>query len=512
LSQARGSPMVQPGSTGVWFKPQRALGRWSVLALIALLCSAAVAFQVVRNRRLRLELNEAREALNAKRYGLARQRLERLAERWTNDGEVFLLLGNCELATGRRDDVLVTWSKVPPSSAFFGRAAFSRAGRLTEGGRYGPAEDLLIEALSDRALANRLELELALIRLYRCEGRFEDTRRVMRGAWSRAANPVGLLKELWSIDLTAKPVELLKSSLAVADKDDDRVWLGWANLAILTGHFPIASAWLDRCLAQHPDDRSIWQARLNLAFATGDSGSFLRAAAHVRADSVETSDLLAYRAFLAARLDMPTEEERALGALIEHEPGNTAALERLAVLKLQVGRSIEAGDLRGRKAEIDRIHDRLRAIFLDGGDLNRRAALLAELMAKLGRSFDSEAWAIVAEARLGDRIPKVSRSKSSTFSPLPASLTGRADALSASFGIRPELELAAGTTLADRLADLQPPARSLASNTPIGRGGYGDGNSSKASVEFVDDAEKSGLRFVFDNGKTSQCLLPETMS
>jgi enediyne biosynthesis protein E4 len=504
--------MLQAGGSAVLLKPKRFRGWFIRLALVVLVCSATAAFQVVRHRSLLFELTQAREALNAKRYGVARQRLSRLAERWTNGGEVLLLLGNCELAMGRRDNALAAWAKVPPSSEFFGSAAFSRAVHLTEAGRYRPAEDLLLETLSDRTVANRLELELALIRLYRNEGRFDSARRVMRGAWSRAANPVGLLKELWSVDFTAKPVELLKSSLDAADRDDDRVWLGRANHAILSGHFADASVWLERCLTRRPYDGAVWQARLNLAVETGDTDGFLAAATHVLANSSDTPGLLTYRAFLAARLDVPIEEQRALSALIEHEPGNAVALERLAILMSQAGRSTEAGDLRRRKAEIDRIQDQLRTIFFDGRELNSRAALLADLTAKLGMRFDSEAWAIVAEARLHDPAPKRSGSKSKTFSPFSPPLTVRADALSASFGIRSERELGAGETLADRLADLRPASRVSVSKPAVGLGGNGNGFSTRASVEFVDAAETSGLRFVFDNGKTAQRLLPETMS
>ena len=46
------------------------------------------------------------------------------------------------------------------------------------------------------------------------------------------------------------------------------------------------------------------------------------------------------------------------------------------------------------------------------------------------------------------------------------------------------------------------------SKPTAGLGGHGDGVSTRPSVEFVDDAESSGLRFVFDNGKTVKCLLP----
>ena len=54
----------------------------------------------------RLELGLAREAMAANRFGLARRRLAHLAERWTDDGEVLVLLGECELVQGRREEAL----------------------------------------------------------------------------------------------------------------------------------------------------------------------------------------------------------------------------------------------------------------------------------------------------------------------------------------------------------------------------------------------------------------------
>ena len=93
-------------------------------------------------------------------------------------------------------------------------------------------------------------------------------------------------------------------------------------------------------------------------------------------------------------------------APIEHDPGNAVGLSGLRSCCSTSGRSRKAGDLRRRKAEIDRIQDQLRTIFFDGRELTSRAVLLADLTAKLGRRFDSEAWAIVAEARLHDPVPE----------------------------------------------------------------------------------------------------------
>ena len=264
--------MVQGGVTATVPNRRRRRRRlWIAVVLTSAIVVAVGLGLVIRYHALAVELDQARGALRAKRYGLARQRLIRLADRWTNNGEVLLLLGNCEHALGRRDAAVAAWSTVSSHSPFFGQAVSARAVQLIERGRYRPAEDLLLSASSNRAVTNDLQLESALIRLYQSEGRFDDAQRVMRGAWSRAANPVGLVKELWSIDHGPRPVELLRSSLDQADKDDDRVWLGRAYHAILTGRFADAPSWLARCLNRRPQDHAVWLAALKLAFESGDA-------------------------------------------------------------------------------------------------------------------------------------------------------------------------------------------------------------------------------------------------
>ena len=89
---------------------------------------------------------------------LASDRLSRLAERWTNDGEVFLLLGESELERSRKEPpdrrteaaawataALAAWAKVPTASPYFGRASLLAATHLINTGRYAPAEDVLHE-------------------------------------------------------------------------------------------------------------------------------------------------------------------------------------------------------------------------------------------------------------------------------------------------------------------------------------------------------------------------------
>ena len=166
-----------------------------------------------------------------------------------------MLLGNSEVALGKRDDALASLGQGAGFEPVFwqgrrrqGLSHGRRAAFIHRPNRYCSRH------LADPRLSGRYELELALIRVYRYQGRFHDIRPLMRASWCRAPQPALVLKELWGFDMAPKPVELLKKSLSTADKNDDRVWLGWANHAILTGQFAEARSWLERCLSRRPDD------------------------------------------------------------------------------------------------------------------------------------------------------------------------------------------------------------------------------------------------------------------
>src|SRR5262249_34984173 len=139
-------------------------------------------------------------------------------------------------------------------------------------GKYAPTEDVLLSALARSELAGpeRYEFERALSLLCRREGRQDDVRRVLRASWCRAPDPVGVLKELFLLDNSPIPAEALDLALSKADDQDDRVWLGRANLALLAGRHAEATEWLDRCLRSRPDHLAVWSARLELALAAND--------------------------------------------------------------------------------------------------------------------------------------------------------------------------------------------------------------------------------------------------
>ena len=236
-------------------KRRRVLGLWCAAGLVLLLAIGAAGALVVHRRSLRTQLGSSPCCAGSRPFGVASARLTRLAPDWTNDGEVFLLLGESELKRGHREEALAAWAKLPPSSPFFGQASARRATELINTGRYSSAEDVLLQALADPGRSPRYELQRALSRLYRFEGRFNDVRRVLRGSWSRSPSPAALLKELWNVDHSPMPVESWGLALEKADGDDDRVWLGRANVAILTGRFAEAAPLLDRCPAGGPTTR-----------------------------------------------------------------------------------------------------------------------------------------------------------------------------------------------------------------------------------------------------------------
>ena len=52
-------------------------------------------------------------SFGARRFGAARVRLARLAERWPGEGEVEYWLGACEMIEGHAEAALAAWGRVP---------------------------------------------------------------------------------------------------------------------------------------------------------------------------------------------------------------------------------------------------------------------------------------------------------------------------------------------------------------------------------------------------------------
>ncbi|WP_422927928.1 FG-GAP-like repeat-containing protein [Singulisphaera sp. PoT] len=451
---------------------------WLIFGLgLAVLTLAGGGYRHYTMKALRAELDRARADYEKGYPGLARQRLAELARSWPSNGEVLFQLGICEDATGRRENAVAAWSKVPRSSSFFARAVALRAEAYLDAGKYNEAEPILEEAYRETDL-DLGEIRRVLLRLYRYEGRTADVRKLVRESWPSSPDPIAVLKELWLIDNTPVPAEALATVLAKADPEDDRVWLGRANLATLTGRFDEAKQQLEACRKSRPDDAAVWRSELDYARAAGDVDAARLALPHLPAEVLSKSEVLAFRAWMAGRLGKPEQERAALLALLEHEPGNASAFDRLATASWDAGKADEAKQFRARKQVVDDAKNQYRALVLNEPKPAERAEDFAKLAATLGLRFDARAWShlnadLAAKTRLLDEW--------------------RAE----------ESVAARSETLAGEFADLLPAQ---------GQSSAKVANRAQAQPHFTDDAQAVGLQFNFDNGQTPLRQLPETMS
>jgi enediyne biosynthesis protein E4 len=457
---------------------------WLAAAGIATLVAAWGTARAVDSWRIQSILKQAKQRLDARSPVEARRLLADAASRWPREGEVEFLLGACEQALGRPGAAEAAWSRVPADSPFAGHAAMLRVRLLLERDRYAAAEELLPVALRASG-QHSIEARETLVSLFKLEGRFAEVRSLVQEGWDSYPDRFGLLRQLATLDsINPVPIEKIWPALEKAAEnspDDDRVWLGRANLAIRTGEFAKARRWLDDCLQRRPGDVAVWNSRLDLAVAMGDVAGAREVLGHPPPDGVPPEEVLALRAWSAARSGDPERERRALEELLEHAPGRVQAVERLGELELLAGRPESAARLRARKAELDRskIHYEI-LVTKPSAEAVGHCVEMARLAEVLGRSFEARAlWSVALKRSPGDREAR--------------------DALERLERAR---AVRAGPTLAGLLAELG------SVPSPVTRS---PGRLS-ATPAFTDDAETSGLRFRFENGATPARQIPETMS
>ena len=149
---------------------------------------------------------------------------------------------------------------------------------LNESGRLAEAERLVYAAAADRRNDKTAMLVLlvpvfsGLGRLNEAKGLIEDRWEHLNahdeGRWSRRSICCVCTS---SSTLNATPIESQRAFVDQAARrapEDDRVWLGRANLAIRTGECDEAGRWLDACQQRRPDDFAVWRARLNWGVAS----------------------------------------------------------------------------------------------------------------------------------------------------------------------------------------------------------------------------------------------------
>jgi tetratricopeptide (TPR) repeat protein len=431
-------------------------------------------------------MEAARREMARGEYKDSRTRLARIGARDAGDGEALFRLGVCESELGRPGEARAAWEKVPTSSPYAGQAAVARARQELLLHRFAAAEELMPRAVADRGPHATEALE-TLVQLAKIEGRFDEVRKLVRWSWDRYPDRVGVLRELAQVE-SLNPFSVAKTREALerasrSAPDDDRVWLGCANLATRTGRFDEAAGWLRRCEARRPDDPAVWRGWLDLALASQDASAALRALRRFPDDCFEPAEVLSLRAWFASREGDRERERRALADLVALEPSNLRALERLAELELGAGRERDAARLRARKAELDRAKSQYH-ILLFGPDPLRHAASMARLAETLERSLEARIlWGLAVTGTPGNPTAAAGLARASRRTP-PAAPPR--------------------TTLAQLIHDLTATRKIEASTAPIA--------AAPSHFWFVDATEAAGLRFSFLNGVSSLRQLPETMS
>ncbi len=359
-----------------------------IMILILIVWMASWAFEAWR---FRSALQQANAAIAKGRFDEARPLFVRLNQDRPNRSDVAYALGLCEWSLGHIDEALAAWGRVPPNTPEAARASFRRGMLARETGRFAIAEEGFREALKepgrhqDQALQ---ELDYVL----RYQGRLDEVRQLWREALHEASNPVDVLRTLWFLDTEPFPIEGVSDVLEKAARQapqDDRVWLGQANLAIRRGNQEEADRLLTRCQRKRPDDLAIWRTRMACSRAADDVPGVYQALKHLPADQFAPVDVGRLRAWFAARRGDLEAERDALREVLALAPGDTQVIERLADLAVQQGHDEEAAALRRRKSEMDQARERYRQILL-GLNPESHAAELARVSETLGREFEAQ--------------------------------------------------------------------------------------------------------------------------
>jgi tetratricopeptide (TPR) repeat protein len=375
---------------------------------------------------------EIKREIQAGRHGHALRLLEGLSAWKLESDEADYLLGVCENARGQSRAAFQAWERVPAGSPFAARAIRARVEQLIERGRLADAEELITKALNDpRTQGSALRLFLGLV--CSMQGRTEEGQRWIETCWNRlneagdGGSDQAILLVRLHIQLRREvpAVESVRSLLdraARSSPDDDRVWLGKARLALRVGSYDEAVRWLDACQRRRPDDVPVWRARLDWALATQRVTAVRLALAHLPVEQSTPAQVQRFAAWLAAHGRDGASERRALERLTAVDPTDFAALDRLVAIADKPNEADRAGELRCKKAEVDRLLARYE-LLVKRNQTMRDAAEMASVAARLGLQFEARVFLTIAIATdpdnraLRDELAVIKRNLSATSLP-----------------------------------------------------------------------------------------------
>jgi enediyne biosynthesis protein E4 len=474
----------------------RSVRRW-VWLVVVLAVAAGVAYggwRLERAWRYRTALVEIREQVQAGRHAIAARNLTAVLNADPDSDEANYLLGLCEKARGRIDAADDAWVRVPPRSRFAPSAIAGRAAMQVDRGQLADAERLLTRALSDPRI-DGFELRRFLTPLYWQEGRAAEARRLVEANWD-ALNKSGRGGSDQAIELVRLHIvmgvgtasaESVRDFLDRAERlapGDNRIVLARANLAIRQGAFDEAARRIEACLRRHPHDVPAWRARLDWAMATGRVAEAREAVDHLPAAQSSPAEIHRLAAWFAAHRRDIAFERHALEQLVEADPSDGAAFDRLAELAVQEGPPARAAELRRRKTELDQLKAQYKELLLRDQPV-RDSAKMAGLAEQLGHWFEAKVFASVALAAEPAR---------DDLRALLARLESRGAASDAP-----------GTTLAAAIGEplvAQLPHPALATVQ----------DDLADPIRFEDDSIRARLSHVFDNGESPHHQMPEVSS
>jgi enediyne biosynthesis protein E4 len=388
--------------------------RWSLL--LAFLCGSGLVsggWVWWLDRRYKSAMEEIESDIKAGRYAIACRNLDKLLS-WKADpkGGIVYLLGSCELARGRNQAAGEAWARVVPGSAFSEKAIRGRMRLFHDSGQLAAAEQLINDAALDPR-NDRTALLVLLVPTFSDLGRIDEAERLIEDRWEHlnakgegALEPaIKLVRQHIELTLKARPIETIRGFLDQAGRqapDDDRVWLGRANLAIRTSAYDEAERSLDACLLRRPADVPVWRARLSLGIATNRIDVVRQAVMHLPAAEAIPAQVHRLNAWLAAKRGDFATERRELERLFAVEPADLTALDRLAQLAEKERQPARADELSRVKAEIDRLRARYERLYERKQPI-RDAVEMARLAEQLGRRFEARVFLTVSISADPDR-------------------------------------------------------------------------------------------------------------
>jgi tetratricopeptide (TPR) repeat protein len=355
------------------------------------------------------------------RFASAARDLNALLAREPDSDEAAVLLGRCEKERGRTEAAAKALERVAPGSPFAHQAILARMRLAHDQGQFSIAEQIIRDAADDPR-NDRSHVRFLLVPIYSQLGRIEEAKRLIEERWEHlretgegAAEPaIDLARMHIELDFKPNPVDDVRAYLDQAAQmapDDDRVWLGRANLAIRTGDYAEAKRWLDECGRRRPLDVAVWSSQLRLGVASGRLGAVQEALSRLPAAESTPEQIRRLKAWLAARRADARSEQRELEGLLAVDPADLPALERLVALAEKAGQLARAAELRRKHAEIERLRARYEKLY-DRKQPIRDAVEMAEIAEQLGRTFEARIFltlAISADHERDDLVRKLKR-------------------------------------------------------------------------------------------------------